>query len=190
MCLFSMGILLSCRHRRDFENRVEVSLLYGKCALQESYYQRSLFHLRNLSAWEANMCMLLPNICSSYLLMNCPPRLWSPDPPLFLRSGEYRSLKCLAAFWISDFCRGPAWNQTCFSLGSLSHVNLIVRLVKELKREQGTIKPLLHVQLYVFLLFLSHPNPSPTTCLTSPKNAFWLCFKPQGCLTLSFASRA
>lgn len=152
MCLFSMGTLVSCRHRRDFENRVEVTLVW------EMYITGELLPEVTFSS-EKPICMEGKHV---YAYTKLPLFLRiailsfeARTPTLFLHSGEYRSLKCLAAFWISDFCRGPAWNQTCFSLGNPFYVNLIVRPVKEPRREQGTIKPLLHAQLYVFLLFRS-----------------------------------
>lgn len=191
VCLFSMGILLSCRHRRNFENSRSYSFV------REMYITRELLPEVTFSS-EKPMCMEGKHVYAytKHLLFLSSYELTSsslkPRPPLFFfaQGCMYRSLKRLAAFWISDFCRGPAWNQTCFTLGNLSYVNLIMRPVKEPRREQGAIKLLLHIQLYFFLLFLSYPNPSPTTCLTSPKKAFWNCFKPQGCLTLSSASRA
>lgn len=81
-----------------------------------------------------------------------------PSPPPFLFAQGYRSLRHLAAFWISDFRRGPAWNQTCFTLSNLSYANLIMRPVKEPRRKQGTIKLLLHIQLcFSSLPILSKP---------------------------------
>lgn len=94
------------------------------------------------------------------------PSFEAQTPTLFLRSGEYRSLKGLAASWISEFCRGPAWNQTCFSLGSLSHVNLIVR-PKNLGGNRGQLNPsytsnsTFFFSFYPIQILLLHASPLP-----------------------------
>lgn len=93
----------------------------------------------------------------------------TPRPPFF-----FFAQQCIEASsaWLpfeSEFYRGPSWNQTCFTLRNLSYVNLTVRPVKEPRRVQGTIKLLLHVELYFFffssyfiqILLLLHASHLP-----------------------------
>lgn len=97
---FELIIFSATAQRRSSEKRVEVALLQGKVALErglyqeESYYQKSLTHLRDLSAWQGNLCS--PNICSSHLSCLMPQILF----PSLAQDSMCTSLNCLAAFWV------------------------------------------------------------------------------------------